>query len=458
MKKILVFCFVALALVLTGCKKDKDNDKKNVGFNGFTINQGTSLQMAVNSTVRLSMAVQGDATPDFTYQSANDSLVYVDETGVLYAIAETESPVEITVTGTAVVNNEKVTHQAKINVTVVDFASSLVFNEFIYQRITETYAIYRIRSLSTNGDDVERAKNRVEGDRNDVRAILPKYNEWVHLYDTVMKDPSTGESKTYQRGLFMDSVQVLDAICMSTDLYFDNDGNFQCPEQGSIFWVTDAFMFDNTYWYCLGDREIVDDVTANDTILADGKDPMPYPGYIQAGHFNEDNYIEYYTQAFAGAEEPDTTLKFWDKYDSYMTPVVNQVDPQGEIKTYILDLLGYPVSSKNPEVFSGFVIDEDENRDMFLSAYDFWAVTYGEVYDFCFKYDEQTQDLVDPLELVEPKDVHYVKATAQAAAARVNGNHIEKSNFRPVPKAAVTVKMKVNNTMGATFFMTHKSK
>lgn len=455
MKKILVFCFVAMALVLTGCKKDKDN---KAGFDGFTINQGTSLQMAVNSTVRLSMAVQGNATPDFTYQSANDSLVYVDETGVLYAIAETESPVEITVTGTAVVNNEKVTHQAKINVTVVDFASSLVFNEFIYQRIEEKYAIYRIRSLSTNGDDVARKDNRLEGDRNDVRATLPEYNQWVHLYDTVMKDPSTGESKKYEKGLFLDSVQVLTAICMSTDLYFDNDGNFQCPEQGGIFWITDAFMYDSKYWYCLGDREIVDDVTANDTILADGKDPMPYPGYVQAGHFNEENYIAYYTPLLLqDAEEPDTTLKFWDKYDSYMIPVVTFVDKQGESHIGMLDLLGYPVISKNPEVFSGFVIDQDESgENMFLSAYDFWAVTYGDIYNYCFKYDPETEYLVDPLELVEPKDVHYVKAAPAQAAARKNG--IEKSNFRPVPKAAVTMKMKVNNTMGAIFFMTHRSK
>ena len=297
MKKVLFFSLVAIALVLTGCDP-KDNKKG--GFNGFTINQGAAITLVQGESVRLSMTVDGEGvSPEYTYESADPTKVSVDETGVVYALDMTTAPVAVTVTGSAAVNNEKVSYTQTINVSVTDFASSLKFSDFHLMKATEDweegkYAIYTKRrnraAEVTDGDDATVRTTRIEGNRDKLDSVFPKYNEWVHLYDTVI------DGENLQIGLFQDSVERYRAWILSSDCFFDADGAFQCASQGAVLETFFAFMQDSKYAYVLGEREFIDDMTALDSIRPDGVEAMPFPGYLQTGHFDADEYVDFIKQ------------------------------------------------------------------------------------------------------------------------------------------------------------------
>jgi len=454
MKKVLAFCIVALALILTGCK-----EKNAPAFNGFTINQGSQMTMVQGASERLSMKIDGqNCTPVYTFESSDPSMVDVDSTGVVYAMAITESPVTITVTGTAVINNEKIVKTATIAISVIEFADGLVFNEFYLMQAQEDweegrYPIYQIRrnraSEVSDGDDATVRTERIEGNRNKVDSVFPAYNQWVHLYDTV-----NSQGQTVQMGLFMDSVTRYRAWILSTDCFFDSEGAFQCASQGAVMSTFFAFVQDSKYAYVLGEREFVEDVTALDTIRPQGVDAMPMPGYFQTGHFDEDQYLDFWTRYMDEEEVSISDYNFWAMYDSKFQPVSVGYDQEsGESYTYTLPVMGYPMPG-------GWINFESGAGEAWLdaAAYDFEATMYDNpLVGYCLKLetktgtDPETGEEIEYLGYAEPlqmADSHvktYQKGSVSSAP--------KASEARPISNKSLNVKMKVASTLGATFRM-----
>ncbi len=463
MKKTLIFCLVAVALVLTGCKKDKKG-----GFKGFTINQGASITLVQGESIRLSMTVDGNVSPEYTFVSADPTKVFVDETGVVAAYDITSAPVVVTVTASAAVNNEKVSYTQTIAVSVVDFASSLKFHDFYLMQPSEDwesgkYAIYTKRrnraAEVTDGDDATVRTTRIEGNRDKLDSVFPKYNEWVHLYDTVV------DGETLQIGLFQDSVERYRAWILSSDCFFDADGYFQCASQGAVLETFFAFMQDSKYAYVLGEREFIEDVTALDSIRPDGVEAMPFPGYFQAGHLDEEQYLEFFTQLLTteeGQEGPSIDdYTFWNMYDSKIVPVQVDVDEEGNASTYTLPLMGYPTA--------GVIELNSGTGDAWLQTdnYTFDATVYGNpMVGYCLKLETK----VDPetgeeylgyafddqgnLMMSEAQTIRY---SSGAAAAPKKVNHTpEHERMGAVRNSALKVQMNVTKTLGAIFRMAHQ--
>lgn len=460
MKKVLVFSLVAIALVLTGCEKKN----KKGGFNGFSINQGASITLVQGESVRLSMTVDGEGvSPEFTYESADPAKVSVDGTGVVYALDVTSAPVVVTVTGTAVVNNEQVSHTQTIAVSVTDFANSLKFHDFYLMQATEDwqsgkYAIYTKRrnraAEVTDGDDAMVRTTRLEGDKDNIRAIFPKYNEWVHLYDTVV------DGETLQIGLFQDSVERYRAWILSSDCFFDADGYFQCASQGAVLETFFAFMQDSKYAYVLGEREFIDDLTALDSIRPDGVEAMPFPGYLQAGHFDEEPYLEFFTLLLSEEEVSIDDYEFWNMYDSKIVPVQIDVDEEGTASTYTLPLMGYPTAGVI-ELASG-------TGDAWLQTdnYTFDATIYGNpMLGYCLKLETKVDpetgeeylgyafDAEGNLQMSEHQTIRY---TSGAAAPKKVNHTPERERMGAVRNSALQVQMNVTKTLGAIFRMAHQ--
>ena len=449
MKKVLAFCVVALALILTGCK-----DKNAVSFNGFTINQGASLTLVQGASERLSFTVDGNGcTPQYTYESSDPVSVDVDSIGVIYALDVTESPVTITVTGTAVINNEKITHTASIQINVVEFAEGLVFNEFYLMKSTEPweegrYAIYtkrRNQALSNpEGDDATVRKNKIEGNRNKLDSVFPGPTEWVHLYDTVADDGTV-----IQVGLFQDSVTAYRAWIISTECFFDSEGAFQVASQGAIMETYFAFMQDSKYAYVLGEREFVEDLTALDTIRPAGVDPMPFPGYFQVGHFDASSYLDFWTANFNDEEPSLEDYSFWAMYDTKIKPAAIGTDEEtGESFAYTLPVMGYPIAGGWLNLESG------DEAWLVTDMYNFQANMFSNpMVGYCLaletKVDPETGEeylgYVTPYQMSESTVITYTKGNVSAAP---------KSNeARPIANKALNAKMNVARTLGATFRM-----
>lgn len=459
MKKVLAFCVVAVALILTGCTQDESQ------FNGFTINQGSSKEMVQGSSERLSMKVDAteDVKPVYTFVSSDPTAVDVDSTGVVYAMTITEAPVTITVTGSAVINNEKIEHTATIQISVIEFAQGLVFNDFYLMKSTESwqeekYAIYikrRNRAVEVpDGDDALVRTTRLEGDRDNLTAVFPEYDQWVHLYDTVAEDGSA-----IQVGLFLDSVKPYRAWLLSSDCFFDSDGAFQCASQGAVMEMFFAFMQDSKYAYVLGEREFIEDLTALDTIRPQGVEAMPFPGYLQTGHFDEDEYLEFWNEKMSGASPSISDFNFWAKYDTHIAPAGVDYDEEGAAYAYTLPLMGYPQAGGVINLASG----EEYGSDAWLisDAYDFNATMYDNpTVGYCLKLETQVDPesgeeyltYANPLQMADTKTVHYTKGTIENAPARVNRTP-ESDNTRPITIKSMNVRMNVVNTLGATFRM-----
>lgn len=460
MKKVLIFSLVAIALVLTGCEKKN----KKGGFNGFKINQGAAISLVQGESVRLSMTVDGEGvSPEYTYESADPTKVSVDETGVVYALDITTEPVVVTVTGSAAVNNEKVSHTQTIAISVTDFASSLKFHDFYLMQPSEDwesgkYAIYTKRrnraAEVTDGDDAMVRTTRLEGDKDNIRAIFPKYNEWVHLYDTVV------DGETLQIGLFQDSVERYRAWILSSDCFFDADGYFQCASQGAVIATFFAFMQDSKYAYVLGEREFIDDLTALDSIRPDGVEAMPFPGYFQTGHFDSEPYLEFFTRLLNDEDVSIDDYEFWNMYDSKMVPVQIDVDEEGTTSTYTLPLMGYPTA--------GVIELNSGEGDAWLQTdnYTFDATVYGNpMVGYCLKLETK----IDPetgeeylgyavdgdgnLQMSEPQTIRY---TSGAAAPKKVNHTPERERMGAVRNSALQVQMNVTKTLGAIFRMAHQ--
>jgi len=456
MKKVLAFCIVAIALVLTGCKKNKTE------FNGFTINQGASMTLVQGESVRLSMSVQGqNVSPSYTFQSSDPLKVDVDSTGVVLGIDLTESPVYVTVTGTAVIDNNPITYTQVINVTVIDFAESLVFSEFQLMQPSEDwekgkYVIYMKRrnraSEVPDGDDATVRKTKIEGNRYKVDSIFPAYNEWVHLYDTVI------EGSNLQIGLFADSVTRYRAWFLSQNCFFDSEGAFQTTSQGAILETFFAFVQDSKYAYVLGDREFIDDLTALDTIRPTGVEAMPYPGYFQTGHFDEEQYLEFFTAVFNEEDPEMDDYTFWAPYDSKLKPVGLADDGEGGTYAYTLPFMGYPKAGGYINLASG------TSDDVWLMAdqYAFDALVHeNPMIGYCLKLEtkedpetgEQYVGYANPLQMSDSTTVHYVK-TAVSSAPIMKVNHTpERETMGAVRNSVIKTQMKINNTLGAIFRM-----
>ena len=452
MKKALMLSLVAIVLVLTGCKKETEG-----GFNGFTINQGATLTMVQGASVRLSMKVDGDVDPVYTFESADNAVVYVDEEGVLYAMQLTETPVRVTVTGTAYVNNEAIVKTATIDVTVIDFASGLSFNDFYLMQASEDwesgkYAIYmkrRNRSLEvTDGDDATVKTEEINNPDWTTDSVFPTYTQWIHLYDTII------EGETQRVGIFQDSITRYRAWILSSDCFFDSEGSFTCAaDQGAVIETFFAFMQDSKYAYVLGDREFVEDLTAFDTIRPAGVEAMPFPGYLQTGHFQEQNYLDFWNAYFNG-EEPSMSdyEPFWAMYDTKLKSVYSGYDEEEGSYVGVLPVLGYPQVGGWVDLASG-------TGDAWLEvdAYDFTATVYGNAMNYCIAttttIDEETGEeipvYVVPAEMAESSDIHYTKGQVSG----VRSHAPEMDNTRPMLNSALKVQMNVTSTMGAIFRM-----
>jgi len=460
MKKGLIFCLFAIALILTACDKDK---KGGESFDGFTINQGAAMTMSEGASERLSLNVTSSSTvtPTFTYESSDPSKVDVDEDGVVYAYSATESPVTITVTGTAAVSNEKVTHTATIKVTVTEFAAGLEFHDLYWMQAAEDWqdvkhVIIRIRYHRGYDDqkmhdyDLDTLADMQIGDPANPKAVLPQdYEHWVFLKDTIN---SKGEK--VKKGVFMDSVRTVRSWLLSTHCYFGE--SFECADQGAVLEYTDCYMFDKTYSYCLGDREFVDDVTALDTIRPAGVLPMPYPGVVQIGHFDADQYLAFFDAALINKEQVEySDYAVWEKYDGMMKPVAAAYDEEtGEAGVSMYFMMGYPTEG-------AFYMSSDDNTGWFAATwYDFKAMTYGNAFSsYCLKLttsvDEETGEentvFVYPLEMADSKVINYTGGSLEESPRRTMARR-ERVEM-PVSTKALNVKNNVINTIGATFRM-----
>lgn len=443
---------MALALILTGCKDKKKGDS----FEGFTINQGSKLTMIQGEQIRLSMTVQGTGDPVYSYESADPAKVEVDETGVVYAILLTESPVTITVTGKVVVNNETIEKTATIAITVVDPAESFEFRDLFWMQALETspeekYTVYQIRRRRNlpedpaDGADVVSHINRVEGDTNNLRNHFPTYDEWVYLY--------TNE-EGHEIGLFQDSVWGIRTWIVSTDVFVDADeGSFKCAsELGCIMEAWMPFQYDK-YVYVLGSRDFVEDLTANDTIRPDGVDPRPMPGDFQIGTIDEEAnvaWVDY--MLFDGPEV--TGEDIWGKYDAFLRPMYQFGDGEGGVIYYPFYAMGYPTAGR---VELGQPVGEQ--AWLSVEQYEFKANVYENVAYYCLatqEYeDEETGEIytgyVVPHEMSNTKEIIYSKVVEEGAPAKKAMSRYSADNMQPMPRKAFEAQRKVANTMGAIF-------
>lgn len=459
-----MLCIVAVALVLTGCKK-------KVEFNGFTINQGSTLQMVQGESVRLSMTADAkECTPVYTFECADATVLSVDgETGEIYAVQLTETPVAVTVTGTAVIDNEKVIHTQVINITVVDFAKSLTFGGFTLMMTpddepwyeSEYYVYMKRRNRADeipDGSDALDHTKEIKGNPAKIDSVFPKYNEWVHLYDTTI------QGEKLKIGLFLDSVSSYRAWIFSSDCFFDADGKFQCAaSQGAVIETFFAFTHDRKYSFVLGDREFVDDITALDTIHPDSVENKPFPGYFQAGHFDAETYVQFWTDYYStpeGEEGPSMSdYPFFDMYDSKILPVKVGVMEDGSSATYTLPLMGYPTKGK-------IVLDSPDDASnfwLYTFDYEFDATVYANpMVGYCLKLatyvDEETGEeytsYASPLQMSEATNITYKNGSVSATAIKPSSRTPENDNVRPVLTSALKVQLNVANTLGAIFRMT----
>lgn len=455
----LVACF--------SCKKD---DKKNGGkeLNGITINQGSAIEMVQGSERRLSMKTdpEGLSGVTYTYSSENPSYVDVDENGIIYANQVTPSPVVVTVNATA---NGK-TVSAKIAVTVKSLVDALVFDEVVLMQTVDgkewqeqSYAIYEIRRYSHDLDGGLTAdmshkvtqESDTAGEAKYNNAYIPEAGKYSFLY--TKENEETGKLDTV--GVFMDSVHTMRAWLMSEDCIFTQEG-FSVIDNGAVFEFVLCYLTKNRTAYVLGDHEIVEDATARDKIRPDGVEARPMPSTIQAGHFNEVEYLDFFTRLLKGEEVSMKNYDFFSKYDAYIMPAFMAVDEAtGEEYATTLPLFGYPVAGGAIE-FDAPTSDAGVNW-LVAPIYAFSAQMYDNPFlGYCLKITEfedpetgekgMTYDVDEEgnLQMSEPRLVNFSKGIAQQAPRHNAVNPVD--NAKPMSLNGVKLMQNVNSAIYST--------
>lgn len=451
----LVACF--------SCKKD---DKKNGGkeLNGITINQGSSIEMVQGSQRRLSMKTdpEGLTGVAYTYSSENPLCVEVDENGIIYANMVTSNPVTVTVNATA---NGK-TVSATIAVTVKSLVDALVFDEVVLMQKTDDwqeqdYAIYEIRRYNKGLDggltaDMSHVVTQPEDTAGEAKYnsdYIPEAGKYSFLY--TKENEETGKLDTV--GVFMDSVHTMRAWLMSEDCIFTQEG-FSVIDNGAVFEFVLCYMAKNNTAYVLGDHEIVEDATAYDKIRPQGVEARPMPSTIQAGHFNADEYIDFFTSLLNKEEVDISDFDFFSKYDAQILPVrMVEDETTGEETPSINPLYGYPLA--------GGAIEFDQPTTktgvnwLVAPAYAFSAQMYDNPFMYCLKVteveDPETGEMVvvfdmneGRAQMAESQLINFTKGTPQQAPRHNAVNPVD--NAKPMSLNGVKLMQNVNNAIYST--------
>lgn len=447
MKKILFAVVTLVAMVACFSCGPKDSELTELKING-----SSKIEMTVGTTAQLSVAtnIEKNQGVVFTYTSSDENVVSVDGKGTLLAIALTTSPVTITVKAT---KDEK-SLEATVQVEVIELAQSLKFNELYLMQSTadweeQQYVVYQIRSyrgveLPDAGDaQLTRVDTHV-GDTVGAKAgeFFPAAGEWIYLYD------KTVEGETYQIGLFADSVRTYRTWVLSEDV-FVADESFTCADQGAVMEFILAWQYDSKYSYVLGDRDFVEDMTATNTIRPAGVEARPMPGYMQIGHFNETEYLDFFTRALNDEEVSMDDYEFFARYDACIKAVFYDEEQEG---ISVFPMYGYPTA--------GWVYLDQSTTESWLalSSYEFEATMYSEpgwyaLQTEIFEEDGQMyKQFVTPLQMADSKTYTYVKNASNAPrrAPRHSANVNPCDNLRPMANSAMNAQMNITKALGAT--------
>lgn len=447
MKKILFVFFLALALV--ACKKDDDNNNdKPTG--SFEFNNGNDGELAMTIGTKATVSFTNKVTPSkVTIESSDEDVVYFSpEDGALVAKGIGEAIV------TATLKADE-TQSATLHVTVSSYINNASFYSIQYwggdgEWDMKKYTMFRIHSKPQGSNAVVDLSH--VGDTANIAEWIDDFEQgkWYYLYDSEV----TGDSV----GLFMDSIYSLKTYMMAKECLFDGSSISLAGDHGLVLCYEDHFMFDSKYWYCLGDRVFVDDVTAvGKQYTQTGKEKVPYPGAVQVGHFNEKNYVTYWGGLLSDEEPEAEDYPYFNTHDCYFIMFFMYNDETSETGRSMGGLeSGYPIL---PEVETelDFYVDQDANNDQFAAYYYINAMMFPQVdYNYGLKTEvdeDGVENWVYPFELDPMVNVVYEGGQVPAdKPARIKGVNGKRSEL-PMPRKAMEKKMSFDRTLAATIRM-----
>ncbi len=461
MKKLFFALFIALAVI--GCKKDNDDKDDPVGpGESISFNNGKDGKLTISVGQSEVISIKGASLTDVTITSSNSEVAAINGNAI---VGMAEGTADITAT-----LNSDASKTASLHVTVVDYFKNIKFNSVYWMQASEDWhdkchAIYRLRTsraeeLPDAGDaQLTRVNDYAFTGACDTAAAIQtvvdafQVGNWYYLYTT----PDGVEV-----GLFQDSIRAARSWFLSTDAFFNGDGEFTVAGQGALMEFTDFYMYDIKYSYCLGDRMLCDDVTEmGRQYVKTGEQRMPYPGYIQVGHFNEENYLEFFDIILRGGEADEADYPFFSIYDSHMMMYWNSVDPETGESGMSGWYLGWPVLE---EAYDGinFDLEQDENTGWFKMGYYHFTATVMPAfadYGLASEYNEEDGQYYfkDPLEMAPMQNVTYEGGVLPQEKPGKNGIRRQHSE-KPVRNSLLNKQMSVTNTIGATLRMVLSSK
>lgn len=462
MKKLFFALFIALAVI--GCKKDDDSKGDDPIGDVFFFNNGKDGNITISVGQSEVISMTGVSLTQLNFTSSNSEVAAIEGNAI---VAKAEGTADIT----AALKSDP-SKTAVLHVTVVDYFKNIKFNSVYWMQATEEWhdkchAIYRLRrnrgqELPDGGDaQLTRVDDYAFTGECDTAAAIQtvvdafQVGNWYYLYTT---------TDGTEIGVFQDSIRAARSWLLSSDAFFNGDGEFTVAGQGALMEFTDFYMYDIKYSYCLGDRMLCDDVTEmGKQYVKTGAEYMPYPGYIQVGHFNEGNYLEFFDIILRGGEADEADYPFFDTYDSHMMMYWTYVDPETGESGMNGWYLGWPELEEAYDDIN-FDLESDENTGWFKMSYYHFVATvmpafadYGLATEYIEDTDEPGYYFKDPLEMAPMQTVTYEGGVYPVQKPAKNGVRPQNSE-KPIRTSILNKQMAVTNTIGATLRMVLTSK
>lgn len=447
MKKFL-FALCAVTLLFASCDRNRPDDPDKPVTGEISVACESPLTLGVGQTFVLSPVgfswSQADAV-------SSDMEVVSINNGVLTAHKLGQAVITITLKS----DNTKT---CSVTVNVVDMAGSTHFITLAYNYGEgEPFTIYRYRfaDMRENFNDKNLTKNDdyfgMDAD-SVINVHFPEPGEWLHIKDVTASDGVT----TLEAGIFRDSVVNLTIFILSKDLFFDDEGYLKAARDGALFLGSTYVWYDPVFAHAVlwsnHQFSVVDDMTAYDNIRKPDVDPKPYTDLFQAGHFNAENYQNFYQAALSEEEPKREDYPYYGDDDSKL--YICFTDEEG---TYQLDW-GYPVAGDDPEQVQ-FQVGVADNSYV-LESYNFDAMVWPRYDTYGLKTEVRTNEdgqegeyYVDPVEVMDFERVTF-SGTNPVDPTPARANRLPQHlNDTPIPVKALDASRNVYNTVGATLKM-----